>query len=297
MTLEQLRIFVEAAHHGSFTLAAASLGITQSAISISIRKLEEKHEVVLFNRVGNGLSLTEPGQILLNEARRILADVDLTVKRIETYQNAPKRRILVACSRNAYDHWMPAIAAHLLERNDLPQLELTVGKADDITAWVMRGTVDFGVSENTPGHSTLRYWSVFEDCLRLYAGAELAARVSDQHAWPVLESIAPILWECDGDLEPFVLTEFDKHRLHERRLRHSNMRFQSLLAVCDAMLTGKHAGYMTTKLAAKIMGFSQLRALPHFDIPVRYWLFGSQQGLGENLAAAIREEVVKVCQG
>ncbi|MEX3967839.1 LysR family transcriptional regulator [Paraburkholderia sp. EG286B] len=67
MNLEQLKIFVEAARHGSFTLVAASLGVTQSAISISMRKLEEALDVVLFNRIGNGLSLTDAGSALLKE--------------------------------------------------------------------------------------------------------------------------------------------------------------------------------------------------------------------------------------
>jgi len=41
MTFEQMKIFLEAAHFGSFTHAAERLGLTQSAVSVSIKKLEE----------------------------------------------------------------------------------------------------------------------------------------------------------------------------------------------------------------------------------------------------------------
>ena len=50
MTFEQMRIFLEAAHFGSFTHAAERLGLTQSAVSVCIKKLEEKHDVALFDR-------------------------------------------------------------------------------------------------------------------------------------------------------------------------------------------------------------------------------------------------------
>ena len=59
MTLEQMKIFLEAAHFGSFTHAAERLGLTQSAVSVSIKKLEEKYDVSLFDRSGRRLMLTE----------------------------------------------------------------------------------------------------------------------------------------------------------------------------------------------------------------------------------------------
>jgi len=293
MNLEQLKIFVAAAHHGSFTLAAASLGLTQSAISISMRKLEEAHDVVFFNRVGNGLSLTEAGHALLAEAERILADVELTIARIGTYRYAPKRRLLVACSRNAYDHWMPAIVANLLPRKDLPQIDITVGSSNDINSWVMRGTVDFGLTEAMPGHSPMRYWAVFHDRLRLYASREIAERLSPEPSWSTLEDIAPILWECEGDLEPFILNAIEKNRLREQRVRHGNLRLRSLGAVYSAVATGRHAGYITERLAEGYTGATRISAIPVFDIPIQYWLFGPHHGLGQILSDAIQSEVQK----
>ena len=67
MTFEQMKIFLEAAHFGSFTHAAERLGLTQSAVSVSIKKLEEKHDVSLFDRSGRRLMLTEAGQVALRD--------------------------------------------------------------------------------------------------------------------------------------------------------------------------------------------------------------------------------------
>ena len=113
MTFEQMKIFLEAAHFGSFTHAAERLGLTQSAVSVSIKKLEEKYDVSLFDRSGRRLMLTDAGQVLLNEAERILRDVDLTIRRIES-RRPTGQSSLVACTANAYDFWMPELLAHEL---------------------------------------------------------------------------------------------------------------------------------------------------------------------------------------
>lgn len=289
MNLEQLRIFVAAAQHGSFTLAAASLGITQSAISISMRKLEEAHDVVLFDRIGNGLSLTDAGRALLKEAQRIISDVDLTIRRIETYRYAPKRHLIVACSRNVYDHWMPPIVASFLSRGDLPQIELAVGAARDITSWVMRGTVDFGLTEAPPGHSPLRYWEVFEDRLRLFAGPDLVRRLGPGPEWSALEDISPVLWECNGDTEPILLNAFEDKQIREKRIRHPNLSLQSMSAVYSVVAGGRHAAYLSQRFVEGFAGHCAV-AVPAFDIPVKYWLFGPHQGLGELLSSAVKTE-------
>src|ERR1700726_1926353 len=122
MTFEQMRIFLEQAHFGSFTIAAERLGLTQSAVSVSVKKLEEKHNVLLFDRSGRRLILTDAGQVLLSEAERILRDVELTVRRVES-RRAADRSSIVACTPNAYDFWMPELFARI-EAADSAQVDL-----------------------------------------------------------------------------------------------------------------------------------------------------------------------------
>jgi DNA-binding transcriptional LysR family regulator len=76
MTLQQLRYFLGAAEHGSFTAAARSLYIAQPSLSEQIRQLEAELGVDLFARVGRGIVLTEAGKAFRPEAERVLADVE-----------------------------------------------------------------------------------------------------------------------------------------------------------------------------------------------------------------------------
>jgi DNA-binding transcriptional LysR family regulator len=76
LTLDQMRIFVTAVDHGSFSAAARKLGRVQSAISQSIAALESHLGVALFDRSGKTPRLTRAGEALIKDARRILEQAD-----------------------------------------------------------------------------------------------------------------------------------------------------------------------------------------------------------------------------
>lgn len=74
MNLRQLRYFLEVAELHSFTRAAETLHVAQSALSRQIRVLEDDLGVVLFNRVDRGVTLTEAGERLRDRATALLKD-------------------------------------------------------------------------------------------------------------------------------------------------------------------------------------------------------------------------------
>lgn len=73
LTLDQLRVLVTIADVGSFSAAGRQLLRTQSAISQAVNTLEHTQGVLLFDRSGHRPRLTEIGQVLADQARRVLA--------------------------------------------------------------------------------------------------------------------------------------------------------------------------------------------------------------------------------
>src|SRR6266446_2345916 len=73
LDIDFLRTLVSAEDLGGMNRAAEQVGRSQSAVSQQMRKLEEKIGQRLFRKQGRGLALTEPGELLLKYARRILA--------------------------------------------------------------------------------------------------------------------------------------------------------------------------------------------------------------------------------
>lgn len=76
LTLDQMRIFVAAVDHGSFSAAARKFGRVQSAVSQSIATLEVNLGVALFDRSGKTTRLTPAGEALVKDARRVLERAD-----------------------------------------------------------------------------------------------------------------------------------------------------------------------------------------------------------------------------
>ena len=73
MTFRHFKIFIEVCEKGSMSQAAQSLFISQSAISQTIKELEQHYNVTLFNRIAHKLYLTEDGKKLFDYARHIIS--------------------------------------------------------------------------------------------------------------------------------------------------------------------------------------------------------------------------------
>lgn len=76
LTLDQLRVLVTISNCGSFSAAGRSLGRVQSAISQTVRTLEESQGVQLFDRAGHRPTLTPVGRVLVEQARMVLEGAD-----------------------------------------------------------------------------------------------------------------------------------------------------------------------------------------------------------------------------
>jgi DNA-binding transcriptional LysR family regulator len=290
VTFEQMKIFLEAAHFGSFTNAAERLGLTQSAVSVSIKKLEEKHDVSLFERSGRRLVLTEAGQVLLNEAERILRDLELTIRRVES-RRPTGQASLVACTANAYDFWMP----ELLPQIDMvPPLaiDLVRGSIDEIAAWIMRGTVDVGVTSAMPSHPQFRQIGIFTERMIVCSSWERREQIPDDVTWAELASQAPLLW-AQAELAQSVTTALAAHRLDASRLAHPSLKLTSTMAVISALKSGRHVGIVPERAVSAQLVSGQLVRVGRIEIPVRYWMFALRERDIDQFASQLARAAAK----
>lgn len=294
MTFEQMKIFLEAAHFGSFTHAAERLGLTQSAVSVSIKKLEEKHDVALFDRSGRRLLLTEAGQVLLNEAERILRDVELTIRRVESRRPAGLSS-LVACTGNAYDFWMPEIAARAGAANPI-ELDLVRGTVEEVTAWVMRGTADIGVTSAMPSHPQFRQIHVFSDRMILCGSPSRAGQIPDGASWSDLAGYGPIVWE-QGDLASAVVAALSAHRIESNRVGYAAPRLSSSASVISALKGGRCIGFAPERAVAGAIASGDLTRIGTFEIALRYWMFALRERDIGPLAALVARAANAVAEG
>jgi DNA-binding transcriptional LysR family regulator len=93
MELRHLRYFAAVAAHGSFSRAANQLHLTQPALSRQVKSLEDEIGIALIVRGQNTISLTSAGEAFYEEAKDILARVDVALRRIKTRPPGEKLRI------------------------------------------------------------------------------------------------------------------------------------------------------------------------------------------------------------
>jgi LysR family nitrogen assimilation transcriptional regulator len=130
----------------SFTRAAEQLHIAQPALGLQIRKLEEELGVQLMIRHSRGVEPTEAGEILLGEARDILARIVDTTRRLRDLSATPQGRLVIGLTPSA----ALLFAAKLIKRASerLPGLNINLVEevSQYLTEWVEQDRIDFGLA-------------------------------------------------------------------------------------------------------------------------------------------------------
>jgi DNA-binding transcriptional LysR family regulator len=122
LDVDQLRTFIAIAETGSFTKAAEVVNKTQSAVSMQMKRLEERLDRPIFARDGRASRLTEDGERLLDYARRI---VKLNVEALAAFDDKELRgRVRLGVPDDYADRYLPEIMARF--SHAYPAVELTV---------------------------------------------------------------------------------------------------------------------------------------------------------------------------
>ncbi|WP_114238413.1 LysR family transcriptional regulator [Dyella sp. C9] len=137
-----LRAFRLIARHGSFTRAAAALGVTPSALSQTLRQLEEHVGVRLLHRTTRKVGLTEAGLTFLERIAPALGEIDAAVDALRQHGARPAGTLRIAVPQMVLDHLVaPALAGFLRQ---WPELKVDVQVENRLTDLV-GGGFDAGI--------------------------------------------------------------------------------------------------------------------------------------------------------
>lgn len=144
MDLRRLRYFVAVAEEQSFSRAAQRLHIAQPPLSSQIKQLETELEVRLFDRTSRGVRLTEAGQLLLEESRRLLSQVEQTARAVRRVGNGEVGRITLGFVPSASNEVLPELLK--LFRSRFPGVELFLRemRPDQVVSSLHTGQTDVG---------------------------------------------------------------------------------------------------------------------------------------------------------
>ncbi len=171
----QLRAFAALARTNSFTLAAKELHLTQSAVSHSMRALEESVGCRLLDRLGKKVALTQAGEQLLVHVEKILGEMERARDGLLQLGKWGQSRLRLGATATLSHYLLPPVLGEF--KKQFPDCRIVIEPGDtlEVLPMVEEGRVDLALAlDNRHSHAV--------DATALFAD-ELKFLVSPEHPW------------------------------------------------------------------------------------------------------------------
>lgn len=191
LDLDQLRTFVAIAEAGSFTRAAEVVHKTQSAVSMQMRRLEERIGKSIFARDGRMSKLTEDGERLLGYARRMVRLSDETLAAFDETELTGTVRL--GTPDDYADRFLPEILARFARSNPRVEVSVVCEQSTMLMEMARRAEIDLAIVTNCGGSEVE---VVRQEPLLWVASA--SHHVEEEDVLPLAMSRPPCIWRTAG---------------------------------------------------------------------------------------------------
>jgi DNA-binding transcriptional LysR family regulator len=149
-TLEQLRTFVAVAETEHVSKAAASLFLTQGAVTQQLGHFERALGLQLMERAGRGVRLTDAGKALAIACKAALRSVEMVEDTARSMKALESGSLDLGASPTCASYYLPSRLATFSARYPAVRLTVTVEPSAEISAKVLAGALDCAVIEGAP---------------------------------------------------------------------------------------------------------------------------------------------------
>lgn len=173
MKLNDLKYFIEVAAMESLSRAAERLGISQPALSINIKRLEEEVGITLFNRYKTGVKLTLGGKQLLQQAKKLIQlweDVKYSAYEAE---HKIEGQFIFGCHPSVAKHHLTEKLSELLINHPQLTLKIIHGLSREINEAIISMRIDIGIIVNPVRHPDLIIIKLRDDEVGLWHHKDL----------------------------------------------------------------------------------------------------------------------------
>lgn len=171
VSLRQLRAFDEVARQGAFAPAARELCLTQSALSESIRQLEDALGLRLFDRTTRTVGLTSAGQAFLLDVRQAFDTLEQGFQNLGDLAALRRGKVRIAAAPSVLAVLLLPVLPALRAQHPGIEVDLIEDSAEGIAQRVQAGLVDFGVGAAHPAGGDLLTQPLVSDAMGLVARA------------------------------------------------------------------------------------------------------------------------------
>ncbi|WP_417733667.1 LysR family transcriptional regulator [Roseovarius sp.] len=165
INLKLLQTFLLASEHGSFRRAAEESNRSASAVSMQIRNLEEQIGINLFQRTPQRALLTAEGQILFEQIRKSMADVESSLDRLTHLAEQRKGKIRIACAPTLASGRLGDILATFKQRYPRSVVQVTEVPTAAALLLLEQQEVEFYIGPEVPNLSDFFFDKIIDDPL------------------------------------------------------------------------------------------------------------------------------------
>jgi DNA-binding transcriptional LysR family regulator len=207
MDLTLLRAFVTVAREGNLTRAASHLNLTQPAVSLQIKHLQEGLGVTLFTRTSHGLTLTRDGQALLPHAERALTAAGDVQRAAAALRHEVRGKLRIGTILDPAFLRLGGFLRQLVET--WPQIETALRHG--MSGWVLEQVrsreldVGYYIGQPGPDADTFHAITLTRFQYRVLAPAGWKDRVKDARDWRALAAL-PWIWTPPASAHNRLLT-------------------------------------------------------------------------------------------
>ncbi|MBP0625200.1 LysR family transcriptional regulator [Cupriavidus consociatus] len=151
LKLRQLSLLDALARHSTIARVATQMGLSQPAITMALREIEELFGSPLFERTAHGLSLTPAGESVLIYARRSLSELESTARVLESIQAGFKGRLRLGITGMVPQVLLSAVLMHLLASEPRVEVLSVEGATDDLVRRLISHELDFVIGRSYDG--------------------------------------------------------------------------------------------------------------------------------------------------
>jgi DNA-binding transcriptional LysR family regulator len=231
-TLHQLKVFLKVSKTRSITKAAEELNLSQPAVSIQLKNLQDQFEIPLTEVIGRQLYITDFGKEIAIAVEQIVNEVNKINYKSLAYKGIMSGVLKISVVSTG-KYVMPFYLSDFMNANKGIELEMDVTNKTKVITALKNNEIDFALVSSIPDDINLEFESLMENKLFLVGGSQL--QYSDAFAMKSLLQDMPLIFREEGSATRLYMEEYIKNK---GLVVKSKLQLTSNEAVKQAVISG-----------------------------------------------------------
>lgn len=208
-TLHQLRIFLYVVQHQSITKASEALFLTQPAVSIQLKKLQDQFEIPLTEVIGRQLHITEFGYKIAEVSKRILEESEGIKTTVEQYKGLLSGKITFSVVSTG-KYVMPYLLKGFIQKYPQVELMLDVTNKMKVIETLERNETDFALVSVLPTHLQIEGIPLMDNHLYLVGNKAESSKITKKQLKPADLARMSLIFREKGSATRSAMDQFIK---------------------------------------------------------------------------------------